>query len=126
MPPPWDQSDYIFMGIYEYEALANANIFQFAKIVMSQAPTHAPLFPVSTIPFYFFFGLNPYSAYLANSVYLFILLFSVFFIAERLGGKKTAIVSIYSSRSEKKDDTLIMNLYTKGGLKILYPIYYRL
>jgi hypothetical protein len=95
LPPPWDQSDYIFMGIYEYEALAKAHIFQFAKIVMSQAPTHAPLFPVSTIPFYFFFGLNPYSAYLANSVYLFILLFSVFYIAERLGGKKTALFSVF-------------------------------
>ena len=96
LPPPWDQSAYIYMGLHEYEALSNGNIRQFIDIVLKQAPNLAPLFPVTTIPFFALFGLDLYTAYLVNSIYLFILFLSVFFIAERMAGRTAAILPVFT------------------------------
>jgi len=84
------------MTLHEYEVLLNENIFQFIKLVVTQAPNLAPLFPATGIPFVALFGLNIYTAYLVNSIYLFILLLSVFFITERLGGRKAAALSVFA------------------------------
>jgi len=37
LPPPWDQSAYIYMSLHEYEALSHGNILQFIEIVLKQA-----------------------------------------------------------------------------------------
>ena len=66
LPTPWDQSAYINMSLNEYEALRHGDVIQFIKIVLKQAPNLAPLFPVTTIPFFVIFGLDIYAAYLAN------------------------------------------------------------
>lgn len=96
LSPPWDQSAYIYMTLHEYEVLLNGNIFQFIKLVITQAPNLAPLFPATGIPFVALLGVNVYTAYLVNSIYLFILLLSVFFIADRVGGRKAAALSVFA------------------------------
>ena len=96
LPPPWDQSAYLYMSLHEYEALSHGNIRQFIDIVLKQAPNLAPLFPITALPFFALFGLDIYTAYLANSLYLFILFLSVFFITEQLAGRKAAILSVFT------------------------------
>ena len=95
LSPPWDQSAYIYMSLHEYEAIMKGNILQFIDIVIRQAPNLAPLFPFTAIPFLVFFGLDVYTAYLVNSIYMFILLVSVFFITEKIGGRKAASLSVF-------------------------------
>jgi 4-amino-4-deoxy-L-arabinose transferase-like glycosyltransferase len=96
LPPMWDQADYLFMSLYEYETLRGGNIFQFIKVVLTQAPNLAPLLPVTTIPFYILFGLSLQTAYLVNSLYLFILMVSVFFITDRMADRKAAMLSVFA------------------------------
>jgi hypothetical protein len=95
LPPPWDQSAYINMSLQEYEILRQGNIIQFVKTVMTQAPHIAPLFPVTVIPFFMLFGVSIQTAYLVNGLYLFILFVSVFFAAEKIAGKKAAVVAVF-------------------------------
>ena len=95
LPPPWDQSAYIALSINDYDALRSGQLLKFVKIVQNQAPTLAPLFPITTAPLYFLFGVDRHVAYIANGIYLFILFLSVFFITERLAGKKAAVLSIF-------------------------------
>ena len=95
IPPPWDQSFYIYMGLNEYDALMNGNIHGFIKTIIRQAPNLAPLFPVTTVPFFILFGPGIHTAYLANSLYLFILLVSLFLITDRLAGRTAAMFSIF-------------------------------
>jgi len=95
LPPPWDQSAYIYMSLHEYEILRQGNIIQFVKTVMTQAPHIAPLFLVTVIPFFMLFGVSIQTAYLVNGLYLFILFVSVFFAAEKIAGKKAAFVAVF-------------------------------
>jgi 4-amino-4-deoxy-L-arabinose transferase-like glycosyltransferase len=95
LPPPWDQSAYIYMSLNEYEILRQGDIIQFVKTVMTQAPHIAPLFPITVIPFFMLFGVSIQTAYLVNGLYIFILLVSVFFAAEKIAGKKAAFLSVF-------------------------------
>ena len=95
LPPRWDQSDYMYMSLHEYETFLKGNIFQFLKVIITQAPVVAPLFPVTAIPFFALSGLDICAAYLVNFLYLFILLLSVFFIAKRSGTTGTGFFSVY-------------------------------
>jgi len=95
LPPPWDQSAYMHMSIHKYEILRQGNVVEFLKTVWTQAPHIAPLFPITVIPFFMLFGISVQTAYLANSLYLLILLVSVFFIAERIEGTNTAFVAVF-------------------------------
>ncbi|HWR59800.1 MAG TPA: glycosyltransferase family 39 protein [Thermodesulfovibrionales bacterium] len=95
LPPPWDQAAYMYMSLNEHEMLRHGNIIQFIELVLKQAPHIAPLFPVTVIPFFMFLGPSVQTAYLANSFYLFILLVSVFFMAERIADRKSAFVAVF-------------------------------
>jgi len=95
LPPPWDQSAYMYMSLNEYEMLRQGNIIQFVKTVITQAPNIAPLFPVIVIPFFMLFGVSIQTAYLVNGLYLFILFVSVFFAAEKIAGEKAAFVAVF-------------------------------
>lgn len=95
LPPPWDQSAYIYMSLHEYDILRQGDIIQFVKTIMTQAPHIAPLFPITVIPFFMLFGVSIQTAYLVNGLYLFILLVSVFFAAEKIAGKKGAFVAVF-------------------------------
>ncbi len=96
LPITWDPSNYAYMTLFEYKTLHNGGLLQFLRTVQTQAPALAPLFPVTGVPFLFLFGLDLNNIYLANGIYLFILLTSVFFIAERISGRTAAIVASFS------------------------------
>ena len=95
LPPPWDTAFYIHMGINDYAALTHSGIVQFVRTFILQAPTLAPLFPATAIPFFALFGISINTAYLCNSIYIFVLLASVFFIADHLGGRKAGYISVF-------------------------------
>lgn len=95
LPPPWDQAAYINMSLNDYHALEQGHLRQLMKTILRQAPTHAPLFPATTVPFFFIFGVEISTAYIANFTYIFILLLSIFLITEGMAGKKAATLSVF-------------------------------
>ncbi|MFZ3136758.1 MAG: glycosyltransferase family 39 protein [Thermodesulfovibrionales bacterium] len=95
LPPPWDPAWYIYMSLNNYDALWNGNISEFLKTVMTQDPYHGPLFPAIGTSIFIIFGPNISAAYLINAVYLFILFSSVFFITEKIAGRKAAMLAVF-------------------------------
>lgn len=95
IPPPWDTAYYIYMGLNDYDALVHGGIVQFIRTFIGQAPTLAPLFPVTAVPFFAIFGIAINTAYICNSIYLFILFVAVFFIADHMAGRKAGYISVF-------------------------------
>ena len=94
IPPPWDSAFYIYMALNNYGSLHDG-LMPFVRTVLRQAPNLAPLFPLTAVPFFALFGTDISVAYLTNSVYLFILFVSVFFISGRVAGKKAGWISVF-------------------------------
>ncbi len=94
VPPLWDTAWYINLGFHDYEAFRNG-IFPFINTFILQDPSHAPLFPATSLPFFLIFGPGIQAAYLTNVVYLFILITSVFYITERLADGKAAMLAAF-------------------------------
>jgi hypothetical protein len=95
IPPPWDPAWYIYMSLNNYDALWNGNISEFLKTVMTQDPCHAPLFPAIGTLIFIIFGPDISAAYLINAIYLFILFSSVFFMTEKISGRKAAMLAVF-------------------------------
>ncbi len=96
IPPSWDQSFYIYLCLSEYDLLRNGDVWGFVKFIFQGSPWAGPLVPITTVPFYFIFGPDIQTAYVVNSLYLFILFLSVFFIGKRLSGTWAAVLSVFS------------------------------
>jgi 4-amino-4-deoxy-L-arabinose transferase-like glycosyltransferase len=95
IPPPWDSSWYIYMGLNDYDTLWNGNYLLFLKTFIMQDPYHAPLFPLPGIVFTRIFGPDIHYAYYSNCLYLFILFSAVFFTSRRLAGVKAGLLSVF-------------------------------
>ena len=83
------------MSLHEYQILRQGDVILLVKTIMTQAPHIAPLFPVTVMPFFMLFGISIQTAYLVNGLYLFILLLSVFFAAEKIAGRKAAFIAAF-------------------------------
>lgn len=95
VPPPWDAAAYMNLSLNDYDVLRGGDLLQGIKTVLKQAPSQAPLFPLTSTPFYMLFGPDITIAYLTNFIYLFILFSSVYFITEGLAGKKAGFLSFF-------------------------------
>ncbi len=95
IPPPWDTAYYIYMGLNDYDSLVNSGVRPFIWTFLHQAPTLAPLFPATSVPFFMLFGPGIETAYFTNFLYVSILLIAAYFIAEPLGGKTAGWLSAF-------------------------------
>lgn len=91
-PPSWDQSSHLIRSMdYYYSFTQESPVFSGDQL--SYVYFYPPLYPLSTALFYMIFGTSPDSAILVNSIYLAILLFSVYGIGTRLFDKKTGVIA---------------------------------
>lgn len=91
-PPSWDQSNHLIRSLdYYYWLTQDSPVILGNKL--SYVYFYPPLYPLSTAFFYMIFGTSPDSGIMVNSIYLAILLFSVYGIGNRMFDKKTGIIA---------------------------------
>jgi hypothetical protein len=95
VPPPWDAAAYMDISLHDYYGLVKGNPLQGINTILKQAPCQAPLFPLTSVPFYIVFGPDIAVAYLTNFIYLFILFISVYCITEGLSGEKAGFLAVF-------------------------------
>lgn len=95
IPPPWDQSLYLFMAYKFWHALMDGGLPALTTSAFSLIRDRAPLVPLTTLPFFMIFGLSLQSAYLTNALYLFLLLASVFQMGSLLRGWKAGLIAAF-------------------------------
>jgi len=95
IPPPWDQSLYLYMAYKFWHALMEGGLPALTKSVFSLIRNRAPLVPITTLPFFMIFGVSLQTAYLTNALYLFVLLGSVYRLGCWLRGWRAGLVSTF-------------------------------
>ncbi len=95
IPPPWDQSLYLFMAYKFWHALMDGGLPALTTSAFSLIRDRAPLVPLTTLPFFMMFGLSLQSAYLTNALYLFLLLASVFQMGSLLRGWRAGLIATF-------------------------------
>jgi 4-amino-4-deoxy-L-arabinose transferase-like glycosyltransferase len=95
IPPPWDQSLYLFMAYKFWHALMEGGLPALTKSVFSLIRDRAPLVPITTLPFFMIFGVSLQAAYLTNALYLFVMLASVFQMGSLLHGRRAGLISAF-------------------------------
>jgi 4-amino-4-deoxy-L-arabinose transferase-like glycosyltransferase len=95
IPPPWDQSLYLYMAYKFWHALMDGGLPALTKSVFSLIQNRAPLVPLTTLPFFMISGFSLQTAYLTNALYLFVLLGSVFQLGCWLRGWRAGLISAF-------------------------------
>ncbi len=91
-PPSWDQSSHLIRSLdYYYWLTQEPPVISGNQL--SYVYFYPPLYPLSTALFYMIFGTSPDSGIMLNSIYLAILLFSVYGIGNRIFDKKTGVIA---------------------------------
>lgn len=90
MPPLWDEGRYLLMGLkYKdlFSRITSFNFRSFAEI----GGYYPPLFPISSLLLTIFWGNSIRTMVMVNSIYMAIMLLSVFKIGERIFDRKTGL-----------------------------------
>lgn len=95
LPEMWDQASYLNTSLTNIKAWQDGGLLHLLNSVIYSSPYHAPLFPLTTLPFYLIWGLSKNTAYLTNSVYMFIMLLSTYLIGARLFLPKVGILAVF-------------------------------
>jgi 4-amino-4-deoxy-L-arabinose transferase-like glycosyltransferase len=93
IPPPWDQSWYLYLSLRYFHSLLEQGPVAMARDFVSLSSITAPLFPLTTVPLYALFGTSRLVAHLTNSVYLFLLLLGVYLLGKHLYGRRAALLA---------------------------------
>lgn len=110
-PPAWDQANHMISALGYYYELTNPSA-QMVSNILSVDNYYPPFYAFSTAIFYLFFGTSPDASIMANSIYLAVLLLSVYGIGTRLFDKRTGVlaavfVSLFPAVSNLQRDFLI-------------------
>jgi len=81
-PPPWDYANYLIASLRMYNAVRQGSLSGFLRTF--EDPYRPPLVPLAALPFYAMFGISYRSAMLANLVFIAILVFSTYGLAEKM------------------------------------------
>ena len=90
MPPFWDESRYLLMGLkYKdlFSQISSFNFGQFAEI----GGYYPPLFLISSLILTFLWGDSIRTMAMTNIIYMVIMLFSIFKIGEKIFDRKTGL-----------------------------------
>jgi hypothetical protein len=84
-PPPWDPALYLFMSLRYWHALAERGFGALWREIQDRnlVPYVPPLFPLSALPAYAFFGESRLAAYATSSAYLVLVLVATALLARR-------------------------------------------
>lgn len=95
LPAWWDQALYLNTSLTNFKAWQGGGLLHLLNSVLYSSRHSAPLFPLTTFPFYLIWGLSKNSAYLTNSIYMFIMLLSTYLIGARLFLPKVGILAVF-------------------------------
>jgi 4-amino-4-deoxy-L-arabinose transferase-like glycosyltransferase len=93
VPPPWDQSLYLYMAFKFWHALTDGGLPALASSWLFLILDRGPLVSLSTLPFFLVFGPSIHTAYLTNALYLCVMLASVFKTARLLQGWRAGLLA---------------------------------
>jgi 4-amino-4-deoxy-L-arabinose transferase-like glycosyltransferase len=95
LPPPWDQSFYLYMGLRYLHALGDYGRFTAFREFVHLSTDVAPLYPLTTVPLYILFGHSRLVAYLTNIVYLGLLLGGIYLLGAHLYGRSAGLLAAF-------------------------------
>ncbi len=96
VPPAWDHALYLSMSLRFHRALRDEGGGALAREVLHRASPVAPLFPITTVPFYRTFGESREVAQLTLAPYLFLLLLATALLSSGLGANaSTMVLSVF-------------------------------
>lgn len=94
LPPVWDQAGHLTKSYDYFKAIEHLDSNILYKL-LTLTNFYPPLFYISSYPFYKILGMSQDSGCLANSVFLVLLIFSTYGIANNLYGRRTGILSAF-------------------------------
>src|SRR5262249_38667328 len=101
-PPPWDPADHL-TAAYDYaQPLAHGNLAAFAREFFVEHHYYAPLVHLATGFFYLVLGPSRLSGIAVNLLAAAVLLYSVYWIGDRLYGTSLATESLTDSKREER------------------------
>ncbi|MEK6590004.1 MAG: glycosyltransferase family 39 protein [Nitrospinota bacterium] len=94
LPPAWDQAGHLLSSYKYFHAIEKLDSHLFHDL-LNISNFYPPLFYISSYPFYKVFGMSSDLGCLTNSIFLIILIFSTYGIANNLYGGFTGILSAF-------------------------------
>ena len=95
VPPPWDQSLYLYMAFKFWNSLMDGGLPALAHSWLFLIGDRGTLFPLSTLASFLVFGPSLEAAYLTNALYLAVMLVSVYKTAQWLGGWRVGLLGAF-------------------------------
>ena len=92
LPPIWDQAGHLTKSYDYFKAIDRFDSDLLSKL-LNISSFYPPLFYISSYPFYKILGTSSDSGCLTNSIFLILLIFSTYGIANNLYGKRAGILS---------------------------------
>ncbi|MBI3584992.1 MAG: glycosyltransferase family 39 protein [Nitrospinae bacterium] len=92
LPPIWDQAGHLTKSYDYFKAIEHLDSNILYKL-LTLTNFYPPLFYISSYPFYKILGMSGDSGCLTNSIFLILLIFSTYGIANTLYGKRAGILS---------------------------------
>jgi 4-amino-4-deoxy-L-arabinose transferase-like glycosyltransferase len=92
IPPIWDQAGHLIKSYEYFKTIEHPDSNTLYKL-LTITNFYPPLFYISSYPFYKILGMAPDSGCLTNSIFLIILIFSTYGIANNLYGRRAGILS---------------------------------
>ncbi len=92
LPPIWDQAGHLTKSYEYFKAIEHLDSNILYKL-LNISNFYPPLFYISSYPFYKILGMSSDSGCLTNSIFLMLLIFSTYGIANNLYGKRAGILS---------------------------------
>ena len=96
-PPPWDQAFYLYMGLRYLHALVDYGLVAGFKEFIHLSPDVAPLYPLTSVPFYLLFGPSRSVAYLTNVGYLGLLLWGIYLLGTHLYKRTAGLLAVFTA-----------------------------
>lgn len=98
MPSMTDAAVYFSESLDYYSVIAGlklTNILATIKTLLNSQPFHPPLIILTSLPFYYFFGISTDTAAMSNVIYITTLIFSVYGIGKYFYSKKVGILAAF-------------------------------
>jgi hypothetical protein len=96
-PPPWDQAFYLYMGLRYLHAWVDYGLVAGFREFIHLSTDVAPLYPLTSVPFYLLFGPSRLVAYLTNIGYLGLLLGGIYLMGAHLYGRNAGLFAAFTA-----------------------------
>ncbi len=88
-PPHWDMGRHLWTSLHYWELFQNHQLLP----LLQHYAYYPPLLYWAVIPFYILFGVNVEAAVMSNTIFILILLFSVYFLGVRIASRAAGLIA---------------------------------